>query len=98
MARSERWRWLGPARYDVSGAQTWMLGRAYRGVVGYVEQVNPHSDPSNRTRCTKDCEVRHSIMFLVIMLFTCIDYILNARTPSGVFHYRKQGMLIKHID
>ena len=57
MARSERWRRLGPARYDVSGAHTWMLGRAYRGAVGYVEQVNPHSDPSHRSRCVSDCEV-----------------------------------------
>ena len=44
-------------RYDVSGAQTWMVGRAYRGVVGYVEQVNPGSDPSERALCTNDCEV-----------------------------------------
>ena len=45
-------------RYDVSGAQTWMVGRAYRGVVGYVEQVNPVSDPRQRELCTNDCEVR----------------------------------------
>lgn len=57
MARSEAWRWLGPARYDVSGAQTWLVGRAYRGVVGYVEQVNPGSDPSERALCTNDCEI-----------------------------------------
>ena len=47
-------------RYDVSGAQTWMLGRAYRGVIGYVEQVNPGSDPRQRALCTNECEVKKS--------------------------------------
>jgi ceramide kinase len=39
IAHSERLRWLGPRRYDVSGFHTFLGNRAYKGVI----QVNDRS-------------------------------------------------------
>jgi ceramide kinase len=55
--RSENYRWLGPTRYDVSGTQTLLAGRSYRGVVSYVEEVNPSSKPEERKLCTSKCDI-----------------------------------------
>ncbi len=39
MKRSERFRWLGPKRYDVAGVRTFLGNKGYKGVVTYVEAV-----------------------------------------------------------
>ncbi len=33
MVHSERLRWLGPKRYDVSGVHTFLGNKAYKGVI-----------------------------------------------------------------
>ena len=41
MIHSERLRWLGPRRYDVSGVHTFLGNRAYKGTINFVQETNP---------------------------------------------------------
>jgi ceramide kinase len=55
--RSEKYRWLGPKRYDVSGTHTFLLNRFYEGVVTYEKDATQVSDPMLRVPCTAHCPV-----------------------------------------
>jgi ceramide kinase len=58
MAHSERLRWLGPKRYDVSGVHTFLGNRAYKGVIQFEEETNPDltTDPKRlNDACYANC-------------------------------------------
>jgi len=53
MAHSEQLRWLGPRRYDVSGAITFLRNKSYKGVISFVEEVDQSfvTDPRKISEC-----------------------------------------------
>ena len=55
MCRSERYRWLGPKRYDVSGIRTFLGNRGYHGVIRYVEAVRQSASASIHDQCEFGC-------------------------------------------
>ncbi len=55
MEESEKWRWIGPMRYDLVGAGMWMLNKSYRARVEYLPA--PRELSSRQVICTKDCPV-----------------------------------------
>ena len=46
MRHSERLRWLGKYRYDVSGVRTFLAHRSYHGTLTYTEAA-PASSPAS---------------------------------------------------
>nr|BAV58283.1 hypothetical protein [Ulva partita] len=52
LGASERLRWMGPARYDISGMMTFVNLRSYAVRLWYKSPVEPH--PS-RSVCCSDC-------------------------------------------
>ncbi|XP_055690005.1 ceramide kinase [Lutzomyia longipalpis] len=51
---SERYRWMGPRRYDYSGLRKFLGNRGYRGEVSVLLD---HSDPAAETsKCVEGCE------------------------------------------
>ena len=58
LAHSEELRWVGPHRYDVSGAKTLLMNRRYEGVVKYVKDAEPETgDPVDLTPCGRGCSI-----------------------------------------
>lgn len=57
LRRSEKYRWLGPKRYDLSGAQTILANQSYQGLVGFVKDSDPASDPITSDYCSSSCSV-----------------------------------------
>ena len=55
MKESEKWRWIGPMRYDLVGAGVWMLNKSYRARVEYLPA--PRESSSRQVICTKSCPV-----------------------------------------
>ena len=55
MKESEKWRWIGPMRYDLVGAGMWMLNKSYRARVEYLPA--PRESSSRQVICTKSCPV-----------------------------------------
>ena len=47
MRHSERLRWLGKYRYDVSGVRTFLAHRSYHGTLTYTEAAPPTSTASD---------------------------------------------------
>ena len=53
---SERLRWLGPTRYDVSGFQRLLKNQAYSGLVRIVRSLDDGT-PRDTTRCHSNCKL-----------------------------------------
>merc|ERR1719412_1604481 len=51
---SERFRWLGPQRYDVSGVKTFLAREVYEGSVTYEPSQSPNSLKKSSS-CSRDC-------------------------------------------
>jgi len=59
MVHSERLRWLGPKRYDISGFHTFLNNNAYKGTISFIEENSPDlkTDPRRvNDSCFADCE------------------------------------------
>ncbi|XP_029574461.1 ceramide kinase-like [Salmo trutta] len=57
LAESERHRWMGPFRYDYSGAMVYLSNRSYAGLVQYLPADPQLSNPRDNTRCLSGCSV-----------------------------------------
>uniref|UniRef100_A0A667ZWI0 Zgc:158263 n=2 Tax=Myripristis murdjan TaxID=586833 RepID=A0A667ZWI0_9TELE len=57
LAESEKHRWMGPLRYDYSGATVYLSNRSYAGVVQYLPADPLLSSPRDNTRCLSGCSV-----------------------------------------
>nr|XP_046252577.1 ceramide kinase family protein isoform X3 [Scatophagus argus] len=57
LAESEKHRWMGPLRYDYSGAMVYLCNRSYAGIVQYLPADPVLSSPRDRTRCLSGCSV-----------------------------------------
>ncbi|KAG7522691.1 ceramide kinase-like [Solea senegalensis] len=54
---SERKRWMGPSRYDVSGVKMFLAHRSYEGTVSYLPARDVKGTPRDVTRCLSGCVV-----------------------------------------
>ncbi|KAL4646129.1 ceramide kinase-like [Arapaima gigas] len=57
LAESERYRWMGPLRYDFSGCMVFLSNRSYRGKVYFLPADSQLSSPRDNTRCFAGCHV-----------------------------------------
>lgn len=57
LAESEKHRWMGPLRYDYSGAMVYLSNRSYAGIVQYLPADPLLSSPRDKTRCFSGCSV-----------------------------------------
>ncbi|XP_047223846.1 ceramide kinase family protein isoform X1 [Girardinichthys multiradiatus] len=57
LAESEKHRWMGPFRYDYSGAVVFLSNRSYSGTVQYLPADPLLSSPRDKTRCLSGCGV-----------------------------------------
>ncbi|XP_056279691.1 ceramide kinase family protein isoform X3 [Pseudoliparis swirei] len=57
LAESEKYRWMGPLRYDYSGTMVYLSNRSYAGTVQYLPADPLLSSPRDRTRCLSGCSV-----------------------------------------
>lgn len=57
LSESEKHRWMGPLRYDYSGAMVYMSNRSYAGIVQYLPADRLLSSPRDKTRCLSGCSV-----------------------------------------
>ncbi|XP_026867770.2 ceramide kinase family protein [Electrophorus electricus] len=57
LAESERLRWMGPLRYDLSGCLVYLCNRSYEGVVQYLPADPQLSSPRDNMRCLSGCRV-----------------------------------------
>ncbi|TNN70455.1 Ceramide kinase [Liparis tanakae] len=51
LADSERTRWLGPARYDLSGLKTFLSHNYYEGTISFLPAENNMGDPRDKLQC-----------------------------------------------
>ncbi|KAM9771998.1 ceramide kinase isoform 1-T1 [Syngnathus typhle] len=56
---SERQRWLGPARYDLSGVKTFLSHNYYEGTVSFVPAEDNVGNPRDKEQCRAGCRVCH---------------------------------------
>ncbi|XP_054480699.1 ceramide kinase [Anoplopoma fimbria] len=54
---SERKRWLGPARYDLSGVKTFLSHNYYEGTISFLPAENNMGDPRDKLQCRSGCRV-----------------------------------------
>ncbi|KAK2858847.1 hypothetical protein Q5P01_003467 [Channa striata] len=54
---SERKRWLGPARYDLSGVKTFLSHNFYEGTVSFLPAEDTMGNPRDKLRCRSGCHV-----------------------------------------
>uniref|UniRef100_A0AAQ4RV87 DAGKc domain-containing protein n=1 Tax=Gasterosteus aculeatus aculeatus TaxID=481459 RepID=A0AAQ4RV87_GASAC len=54
---SERKRWLGPARYDLSGVKMFLTHHYYEGTVSYLPARGIKGTPRDAARCRSGCVV-----------------------------------------
>ncbi|XP_034444399.1 ceramide kinase-like [Hippoglossus hippoglossus] len=54
---SERKRWMGPARYDLSGLKMFLTHHYYEGTVSYLPARGIMGTPRDAARCLSGCEV-----------------------------------------
>ncbi|XP_018106474.1 ceramide kinase L homeolog isoform X1 [Xenopus laevis] len=54
---SEKNRWLGPARYDVSGFKTFLTHHCYEGSVSFQPAKWVLGSPRDQTTCTSGCYI-----------------------------------------
>ena len=49
-------RWLGPKRYEISGAKTWLNNKGYEGRITFTLDHNNSTNPTNlENRCLHRC-------------------------------------------
>ncbi|XP_022605554.1 ceramide kinase isoform X2 [Seriola dumerili] len=54
---SERKRWLGPARYDLSGVKTFLSHNYYEGTVSFLPAEDDMGNPRDKLQCRSGCHV-----------------------------------------
>ncbi|XP_026182780.1 ceramide kinase isoform X2 [Mastacembelus armatus] len=54
---SERKRWLGPARYDLSGVKTFLSHNYYEGTVSFLPAEDTMGNPRDKLQCRSGCHV-----------------------------------------
>ncbi|XP_029350951.1 ceramide kinase isoform X1 [Echeneis naucrates] len=54
---SERKRWLGPARYDLSGVKTFLSHNYYEGTVSYLPTADGLGNPRDKVQCRSGCHI-----------------------------------------
>ncbi|MEQ2207194.1 hypothetical protein XENOCAPTIV_008577, partial [Xenoophorus captivus] len=54
---SERNRWLGPARYDLSGFKTFLSHNDYEGTVSFLPAEDNVGHPRDKLRCRSGCRI-----------------------------------------
>lgn len=54
---SERKRWMGPARYDISGIKTFLSHRYYEGTVSFLPAEGNLGTPRDKIQCRSGCSV-----------------------------------------
>ncbi|XP_029902075.1 ceramide kinase isoform X2 [Myripristis murdjan] len=52
---SERKRWMGPARYDLSGAKTFLTHKYYEGTVSFLPAEDNVGNPRDKLQCRSGC-------------------------------------------
>ncbi|XP_070709917.1 ceramide kinase [Pempheris klunzingeri] len=52
---SERKRWLGPARYDLSGVKTFLSHNYYEGTISFLPAENNMGNPRDKLQCRSGC-------------------------------------------
>ncbi|XP_054609219.1 ceramide kinase isoform X1 [Dunckerocampus dactyliophorus] len=57
---SEKKRWLGPARYDLSGVKTFLTHNYYEGTVSFVPAEDDVGNPRDKEQCRAGCRVCQS--------------------------------------
>ncbi|XP_020600434.1 ceramide kinase-like [Orbicella faveolata] len=61
MQDSEKLRWMGPKRYDLSGFKKFMSNRGYDGVVTFLPAPAVENSPQDKTRCRSGCNVCNDV-------------------------------------
>ncbi|KAM7378065.1 hypothetical protein PAMA_013119 [Pampus argenteus] len=54
---SERKRWLGPARYDLSGVKTFLSHNYYEGTISFLPAEDIMGNPRDKLQCRAGCRV-----------------------------------------
>uniref|UniRef100_A0A3B5B411 Ceramide kinase-like n=1 Tax=Stegastes partitus TaxID=144197 RepID=A0A3B5B411_9TELE len=54
---SERKRWLGPARYDLSGVKTFLSHNYYEGTVSFLPAEDNLGSPRDKLQCRSGCRI-----------------------------------------
>ncbi|KAM6984747.1 ceramide kinase [Aplochiton taeniatus] len=54
---SERKRWMGPARYDLSGFKTFLNHQYYEGTVSFLPADDSLGNPRDKLQCRSGCHV-----------------------------------------
>ncbi|XP_051974746.1 ceramide kinase-like isoform X2 [Xyrauchen texanus] len=54
---SERKRWMGPARYDISGVKTFLSHRYYEGTVSFLPAEERLGTPRDQIQCRSGCNI-----------------------------------------
>lgn len=57
LADSEKRRWLGPARYDLSGVKTFLSHNYYEGTVSFLPAEDNIGNPRDKLQCRSGCRV-----------------------------------------
>uniref|UniRef100_A0A3B5LDP9 Zgc:158263 n=1 Tax=Xiphophorus couchianus TaxID=32473 RepID=A0A3B5LDP9_9TELE len=79
LAESEKRRWMGPFRYDYSGAVVFLSNRSYRGTVQYLPADPLMSSPRDKTRYEwVSVDGRFKSVSLTCMSSSC------AKSPLGL--------------
>ncbi|XP_066525724.1 ceramide kinase [Hoplias malabaricus] len=54
---SERKRWMGPARYDISGVKTFLSHHYYEGTVSFLPADGNVGTPRDKIQCRSGCNI-----------------------------------------
>ncbi|MCJ8743263.1 hypothetical protein PDJAM_G00091850 [Pangasius djambal] len=54
---SERKRWMGPARYDISGVKTFLSHRYYEGTISFLPADENVGTPRDKLQCRSGCNI-----------------------------------------
>lgn len=54
---SERKRWMGPARYDISGVKTFLSHRYYEGTISFLPAEGTVGTPRDKMQCRSGCNI-----------------------------------------
>ncbi|KAM4523927.1 ceramide kinase [Fundulus diaphanus] len=57
LTESERNRWLGPARYDLSGFKTFLSHNHYEGTVSFLPAEDNVGHPRDKLQCRSGCRI-----------------------------------------
>ncbi|XP_066579728.1 ceramide kinase [Amia ocellicauda] len=54
---SEKKRWMGPARYDISGIKTFLSHHYYEGTISFLPANDVLGNPRDKTKCRAGCYI-----------------------------------------